>query len=90
MHEPVAVAFWWLRLFLAYLTPLPGVLFGRVDVSTVVTSIVTRIVFYYSLMYDVTKAYFERTVKECVYLFSHGLNPYDGSVCHQVILQFLW
>jgi hypothetical protein len=41
-HEPVAIAFWWLRLFLAYLTPLPGVLFGRVEVSTAVTSIVKR------------------------------------------------
>src|ERR1700730_3080584 len=62
-----------LRLLLQTQTSLPDLLTSRLEISTPITSFKRR-----------TSPFLLKIVKEGLFLYEHGVPPYNGGVCHQV------
>lgn len=75
-----------LRLLLALAFPaLPDLLTGRAEISTPVNSFkrCMDIQLIFTKIWNVTSSLFA-TVQEGLFLYEHGLDPYDGGIFHQV------
>jgi phosphatidylinositol glycan class U len=64
-----------LRLLLQIQTSLPDLLISRLEISTPITSF-KRCTSFYLLPLII--------VKEGLFLYEHGVPPYNGGVCHHV------
>src|SRR5437762_3177883 len=66
-----------LRLLLHTQTSLPDLLTSRLEISTPITSFKRCNPAYIAIL---------MIVKEGLFLYEHGVPPYNGGVCHQVLL----
>jgi len=64
-----------LRLLLQTQTSLPDLLTSRLEISTPITSFKRCTIFLFL---------YWQIVKEGLFLYEHGVPPYNGGVCHQV------
>lgn len=74
-----------LRLLLFVGFPsLPDLLTGRVEISTPVTSFKRRMCFTLTAGAAYADEFISYVVREGLFLYTHGLSPYDGGVFYQV------
>jgi phosphatidylinositol glycan class U len=73
----VLVSAFCLRLLLQTQTSLPTLLSSRLEISTPITS--------FKRCAALCRGLWLMVVKEGLFLYEHGVPPYNGGVCHQVL-----